>query len=81
MRADHSAATDHPVFYAADTNNVAQYIAVNPGDVITFGGWGYHVSGDGKARWGLEVSDANKKNASYISASPYNVTTSTWTYS
>ena len=75
-----SAATDHPVFYAADTNNVAQYISVNPGDVITFGGWGYHVSGDGKARWGLEVSDANKKNASYISASPYNVTASTWTY-
>ncbi len=75
-----STATDHPVFYAADTNNVAQYVSVNPGDVITFGGWGYHVSGDGKARWGLEVSDANKKNASYIAASPYNVTASTWTY-
>jgi len=75
-----SAATDHPVFYAADANNVAQYVSVNPGDVITFGGWGYHVSGDGRARWGLEVSDANKKNASYISAAPYNVTASTWTY-
>jgi len=75
-----SSATDHPVFYAADTNNVAQYVSVNPGDVITFGGWGYHASGDGKARWGLEVSDANKQHASYISAAPYNVTTSTWTY-
>lgn len=75
-----SAASNHPVFYAAETNGVAQYISVNPGDVVIFGGWGYHVSGDGKARWGLEVSDANKKNASYISASPYNVTTSTWTY-
>jgi phospholipase C len=71
-------AGSHPVLYAANANNVAAYFAVNPGDVITFGGWGYHVSGDGKARWGLEVSDANKANAVYVSASPFNATTSSW---
>ena len=68
-----------PVFYAANSSNVAEYFAVSPGDVIVFGGWGYHVSGDGKARWGLEVSNSNKQNAVYVSASPYNVTTSSWT--
>ena len=72
-------AGSHPVLYAANASNVAAYFPVNPGDVITFGGWGYHVSGDGKARWGLEVSDANKANAVYVSASPFNVTTSAWT--
>jgi phospholipase C len=46
---------------------------------VVFGGWGYHVSGDGKARWGIEVSNANKQNAVYVSASPFNVTTSAWT--
>lgn len=71
-------AIDHPVLYAADGNNVAVYFPVNPGDVINFGGWGYHVSGDGKARWGIEVSDANKANASYVSAAPYNATTASW---
>jgi phospholipase C len=73
-----SAASNHPVLYAATANNVAQYFAVNPGDVVTFGGWGYHVSGDGKARWGIEVSDTNKANAVYVSASPYNVNTQSW---
>ena len=72
------AAGDHPVLYAADANKAPQYFPVNPGDVITFGGWGYHVSGDGKARWGIQVTDANKANAVYISAPPYNVTTSSW---
>ena len=70
--------SDHPVVYAATASNAPAYFPVNPGDVISFGGWGYHVSGDGKARWVLEVSDANKANASYISAAPYNVTTASW---
>jgi phospholipase C len=73
-----SAAGNHPVLFAANANNTTQYFPVNPGDVITFGGWGYHVSGDGKARWGIEVSDANKANPIYISSSPYTVTTSSW---
>jgi phospholipase C len=73
-----SVAGNHPVMYAANTNNVPQYFPVQPGDVITFGGWGYHVSGDGKARWGIEVSDANKANAVYVAASPFNVNTASW---
>jgi phospholipase C len=69
----------HPVLYAANSNKVAAYFPVSTGDVITFGGWGYHVSGDGKARWGIEVSDANKANPVYVSAAPFNVTTAgTW---
>ena len=68
----------HPVMYAADTSNVATYFPVTPGDLLTFGGWAYHVSGDGKARWGIEVSDANKANAVYVSAAPFNVTTASW---
>jgi hypothetical protein len=74
-----SSSTNHPVYYAANSSNVAEYFAVSPGDVIVFGGWGYHVSGDGKARWGLEVSNSNKQNAVYVSAAPYSVTTSSWT--
>jgi phospholipase C len=71
-------ASDHPVLYAADGSNAAAYFPVNPGDVLTFGGWGFHVSGDGKARWGIEVSDANKTHPVYVSASPFNVLTSSW---
>ncbi len=72
------AANGHPVVYAATSSNVPMYFAVNPGDILTFGGWAYHVSGDGKARWGIEVSDLNKSHAVYVSASPFNVTTSSW---
>ncbi len=71
-------AGSHPVLFAATASNVAEYFPVSPGDVITFGGWGYNVSGNGNARWGIEISDANKANASYVSAAPYNVTTSSW---
>lgn len=74
-----TAAGNHPVLYAENATNTPQYFPVNPGDVITYGGWGYHVSGDGKARWGIEVTDANKANGVYISAAPYSVTTSSWT--
>jgi phospholipase C len=73
------ASGNHPVVYAATSGGVAQYFPVNPGDVLSFGGYGFHVSGDGKARWGIELSDANKANKSYVSAAPYNVTASTWT--
>ncbi len=71
-------AGSHPVLFAATASNVAEYFPVSPGEVITFGGWGYHVSGNGNARWGIEISDANKANASYVSAAPYNVTASSW---
>lgn len=69
----------HAVLYAADASNKALYVPVNPGDVIMYGGWGYYVSGDAKARWGIEVSDSNKANPIYVSAPPFNVKTSSWT--
>lgn len=74
-----SAAGNHPVYYAADQNGNAQYFRISAGDNVTFGGWAYRVSGDGKARWGIEVSDANKLNPVYISASPYNAAQGIWT--
>lgn len=72
------ASGNHPVVYAATSGGVAEYFPVNPGDVLSFGGYGFHVSGDGKARWGIELSDVNKANKSYVSAAPYNVTSSSW---
>ena len=36
------------------------------------------MSGNGKARWGLEVSDRNKENKIYYSAEPFNVKVPTW---
>src|SRR5437879_5719733 len=59
-------------------NGASQYLPVNPGDVINFGGWAFRVSGDGKARWVMEVTDANKANAVYVAATPSNVSKSSW---
>ena len=73
-----SAAGNHPVYYAATSSGTAQYFQVSSGDVITFGGWGYRVSGNGKARWGIEITDSNKLNPSYLAASPFNVGSASW---
>ncbi len=67
----------HPMFVAILGSGNSQYLPVNPGDVITFGGWTSRVSGDGTAHWVLVVVDANKANPVYISTP--NVSTSTWT--
>ncbi len=69
------------VSYAASLNGTSQYLPVNPGDVINFGGWAYRVdtnSGDGLARWQIEVTDSTQKNASYVTSTPNNVTTASW---
>jgi hypothetical protein len=71
------AAGNHPMFVAILASGNSQYLPVNPGDVITFGGWTSRVSGDGTAHWVLVVVDANKANPVYISTA--NVSTSTWT--
>ena len=71
------AAGKHPMFVAILGSGNSQYLPVNPGDVITFGGWTSRVSGDGTAHWVLVVVDANKANPVYISTP--NVSTSTWT--
>ena len=70
-------AGNHPVFYAA-SGATPRYFPVTPGDVITFGGWAYRVSGDGLARWAIEVSDANKANPTFLAAPPTNVQVPQW---
>jgi len=72
---------DTQVNYIANLSGTSQYLSVNPGDVITFGGWAYRVdanSGDGLARWQIEATDSNKSNASYVAGSPNNATTASW---
>lgn len=74
-------APDTQVNYIANLSGTSQYLPVNPGDIISFGGWAYRAdanSGDGLARWQIEITDTNKANPSYQAASPNNVTTASW---
>ena len=73
-----SNAGNHPTFYPFFTGVNSTYLPVNPGDVITFGGWVSRVGGDGSARWSLQVSDVNKQNPVYYSTP--NVTANAWTF-
>ena len=73
-----SGAGNHPSLYAIFPGPNSTYLPVNPGDVIAFGGWTYRVSGDGSARWSLQVTDSNKSNPIY--ASTPNVTSNSWTF-
>jgi phospholipase C len=69
------------VSYIATLNGTSQYLPVNPGDVITFGGWAYRVdtnSGDGLARWQIELTNSSQQNPMYDAATPNNVTTAAW---
>ena len=52
---------------------------MTPGQLITFSGWAYRVSGNGYARLVLAVYDSNKANGTYVLASPNNVTAASWT--
>ena len=70
---------NHPVVFASTSSGGSYYIPVNTGDVVTFGGYAYRVSGGANARWGLEVTDANKANASYVAAPPYSAFDPLWT--
>ncbi|HET7892664.1 MAG TPA: IPT/TIG domain-containing protein, partial [Candidatus Sulfotelmatobacter sp.] len=73
-----SNAGNHPILSAVFTGVNSSYLPVNPGDVITFGGWVSRVGGDGSARWSLQVSDVNQQNPVYVSTP--NVTANTWTF-
>ena len=73
-----SNAGNHPLLYTVFSGVNSTYLPVNPGDVIVFGGWTYRVSGDGWARWSLQVTDANKQNAVYTGTP--NVTANAWTF-
>ena len=55
----------------------SQFLPVNPGDKITFGGWITRVSGDGFARWTIAVADSNQSNSTYVSTA--NATANVWT--
>src|SRR5258708_2780886 len=59
----------------------AQFVAVSPGQTITFGGWAYRESGTtGLARWKLVTYDANRNPITYPSPSPGDVSTAAWTF-
>src|SRR5208283_48861 len=67
--------------FVALLNGTSEYLPVNPGDVISYGGWAYRVdtnAGDGLARWQIEVTNSNKANPAYLTAVPNNVTTASW---
>jgi phospholipase C len=51
---------------AAGSDTQPLYIAVRAGDKVRFGGWSYRESGNGLARWALEVTDSAKLNPSYL---------------
>src|SRR6266567_1657042 len=68
----------HP-FLSAIVSGSSQYLAVNPGDVITYGGWAYRASGDGVVQWVLQATDSSMANPTYFVTA--NVTASAWTYS
>jgi hypothetical protein len=61
-------------YFAAGPNGRPQYFPVQAGQVITFGGGVYRVSGDGYARWKIQLSDRNKAHISHVSPIPASVT-------
>jgi phospholipase C len=75
-----AAAGSHPVIFATDASGNAKYFPVIAGSTVTFGGYAYRVSGGANVRWGLEITDANKANPSYVSAQPSSAFDPLWTY-
>jgi len=56
------------------------YFPVTPGQVVTFGGWIYRVSGDGIASWRIQGFNASKSIVAHAFPEPSNVTTvGSWT--
>ncbi len=53
-------------------------IPVSPGQVVRFGGWALRESGDGLARWYVEILDSNRNPINWAIPSPANATTGTW---
>jgi phospholipase C len=73
-----AAASGHPIYTVANNSGTIMYFPVQPGQVVTFGGWAYRVSGNGSARWTIAVSDVNHANAVYVAAAPGNIWDSQW---
>ena len=70
-----SGTNEYVALFAADAYGHPKYFPVKPGQVVTFGGWVYRVSGDGYARWKIQVSDSSKANITHVSPVPSTVTT------
>jgi len=66
---------NHPTYTA--TSSGSQYIAVAPGNIITFGGWISLLTGNGNVRWTIQLVDANQANPTYVFTS--NATANAWT--
>ncbi len=65
--------------YATDSSGSNEYFPVTTGDVITYGGGAYRLSGDGSANYTLVVTDSNKNVLTTWRTIPNNATTSAWT--
>jgi IPT/TIG domain len=73
-----SAPGNHPFLNSILAGGNSPYLPVNPGDLITFGGWTSRGAGDGVVHWVLQITDANKSNPVYISTA--NVSSNSWTF-
>jgi IPT/TIG domain-containing protein/carbohydrate binding protein with CBM4/9 domain len=80
---DYALVTSNPggpaTYYATDASGVNQYFPVSPGDVISFGGGVYRLSGNGSANYTLGVKDANKDTLMTVRTTPTNASTPVWT--
>ena len=65
-------------YYATDSSGTNQYFPVAAGDVITFGGGAYRLSGDGQANYTLVVFDSNKNSLTTLHTTPSNASTPVW---
>ncbi len=66
---------NHPTYGGLSAGS--QYFPVTAGNIITFGGWAQSVSGNGDARWSIQLTDVNRANPTYVFTS--NATASAWT--
>jgi RHS repeat-associated protein len=60
---------------------MSSYIAVTPGQQVTFGGWAYRESGTGgHVGWVVEVDNSSQTAFSWSNTSPWSADSPAWTY-
>jgi hypothetical protein len=67
-------------YYATDSSGSNQYFPVVAGDLITFGGSAYRLSGDGLANYTLAVYDSSKNLLINLHTTPNNASTPVWAH-
>jgi hypothetical protein len=67
-------------YFATDSSGTNQYFPVVAGDVITFGGSAYRLSGDGLANYTLSVYDSSKNLLTNLHTTPNNASTAVWAH-